>query len=142
MLKTDSLKEAQTGTQTPMAAPSPTTPTTLTLTLARLAVDAAADKKAENILLLDLRELSMVADYFVICSGSNDRQLRSIAGGIEDKLRDAHKVRPHHVEGSDVGGWMLMDYGDLIIHIFAPSHRAHYNLEALWAKAPVLLRMQ
>jgi ribosome-associated protein len=107
-----------------------------------MAVDAAADKKAENILLLDLRELSMVADYFVICSGSNDRQLRAIADGIDDVLRKEQKIRPHHVEGSDVGGWVLMDYGDLIIHIFAPSHRAHYNLESLWAKAPVLLRMQ
>jgi ribosome-associated protein len=136
MQKTDSSKEALNGTQTPTVSTSPT------LALARLAVDAAADKKAEDILLLDLRDLSMVADYFVICSGSNDRQLRAIAGGIEDRLRDEQKARPHHVEGSDVGGWMLMDYGDLIIHIFAPSHRAHYNLEALWAKAPVLLRMQ
>lgn len=137
MQKTDTPStstEAQTG--------HPSQAHSRTLTLARLAVDAAADKKAANILLLDLHDLSMVADYFVICSGSNDRQLRAIADGIDDSLRKEHKARPHHIEGSDVGGWVLMDYGDLIIHIFAPSHRAHYNLEALWAKAPVLLRMQ
>ena len=138
MQKLDLIKE--------MSKESPTTAQTPSqlqaLTLARLAVDAAADKKANNILLLDLHDLSMVADYFVICSGTNDRQLRAIADGIDDTLRKEHKAKPHHVEGSTVGGWMLMDYGDLIIHIFTPSHRTHYNLEALWAKAPVLLRMQ
>ena len=113
-----------------------------TLTLARHAVDAAADKKAEHILLLDLRGLSLVADYFVICSAATDRQLRAIADNIDDVLRVEHGIRPHHIEGADTGGWVLMDYGDLIIHAFTPSQRMHYNLEELWAQAPVLLRMQ
>ena len=113
-----------------------------TLTLARYAVDAAADKKAEHILLLDLRGLSLVADYFVICSAATDRQLRAIADNIDDVLRVEYGTRPHHIEGADTGGWVLMDYGDLIIHAFTPSQRMHYNLEELWAQAPVLLRMQ
>ena len=113
-----------------------------TLTLARHAVDAAADKKAEHILLLDLRGLSLVADYFVICSAATDRQLRAIAENIDDVLRMEHTIRPHHIEGADSGGWVLMDYGDLIVHAFTPSQRMRYNLEELWAQAPVLLRMQ
>ncbi len=112
------------------------------LTLARLVVDAAADKKAENVLLLDLRDLSMVADFFVICSGNSDRQLRAIAGSIDDVMSKEYQISPHHVEGTDSGGWVLMDYGDVIVHIFAPSQRAYYNLEGLWAMAPVLLKMQ
>ncbi len=116
-------------------------PITDYLSIARLAVDAAADKKAENIQLLDLRDLSMVADYFVICSGSSDRQLRAIANSIDDVLSKEHRIAPHHVEGTDSGGWVLMDYGDVIIHIFAPSQRAYYNLEGLWASAPILLKM-
>jgi len=113
-----------------------------TLTLARHAVDAAADKKAEHILLLDLRGLSLVADYFVICSAATDRQLRAITDNIDDVLRIEHHTRPHHIEGVDSGGWVLMDYGDLIIHAFTPSQRMHYNLEELWSQAQVLLRMQ
>lgn len=111
------------------------------LTVARLAVDAAADKKAENILLLDLRTHSMVTDFFVICSGNTDRQLRAIASGIDEAIGKEFKISPHHVEGTDSGGWVLMDYGDVIVHVFAPSQRAHYNLEGLWAKAPVLLKV-
>jgi ribosome-associated protein len=112
------------------------------LSLARLAVAAAADKKAENILLLDLRGLSTMADYFVVCSGASERQLRAIADSIESSV-DEHRLRPaHHVEGLSGGGWILVDYGDVVVHIFSPSLRAYYNLEALWSKAPVLLRMQ
>ncbi len=111
------------------------------LAVARLAVDAAADKKAENILLLDLRTHSMVTDFFVICSGNSDRQLNAIASSIDEAIGKEYKLAPHHVEGTDTGGWVLMDYGDVIVHIFAPSRRAHYNLEGLWAKAPVLLKM-
>ncbi len=112
------------------------------LMLARTAVAAAADKKAENILLLDLRTLSSVADYFVVCSGANERQLRAIADNIDEQVHAQTKTHPHHVEGMAGGGWVLVDYGDVIVHVFSPSVRAYYNLEALWAKAPVLLRMQ
>lgn len=112
------------------------------LAIARAAVSAAADKKAENIVLLDLRGLSSVADYFVVCSGNSERQLRAIADGVDEGLQKAMNMQPRHLEGLSGGGWVLVDYGDVIVHIFSPSLRAYYNLEALWAKAPVLLRMQ
>lgn len=111
------------------------------LALARTVVAAAADKKAENVLLLDLRGLSSMADYFVVCSGVSERQLRAIADSIDEQVNNEFGITPHHVEGLN-GGWILVDYGDVVTHIFAPSLRAYYNLEGLWAKAPVLLRMQ
>ncbi len=112
------------------------------LTLARLAVAAAADKKGENIVLLDLRKLSSVTDYFVICSGAVDRQLEAIADNIVDVLKGKHNIPPRHVEGSGETGWVLIDYVDVVIHVFTPSLRNYYSLEALWANAPVMLRMQ
>jgi len=112
------------------------------LALARAVVAAAADKKAEDILLLDLRNLSTVTDYFVVCSGVSERQLRAIAEGIEEQVHKECHVDAHHIEGLNGGGWILVDYRDVVVHIFSPSQRAYYNLEALWSKAPVLLRMQ
>jgi ribosome-associated protein len=112
------------------------------LTLARLAVAAAADKKGENIVLLDLRKVSSVADYFVICSGAVDRQLEAIADNIEDVVKRNYKISARHVEGNGETGWVLLDYVDVVVHIFTPPLRAYYNLEALWSNAPVLLRMQ
>jgi ribosome-associated protein len=112
------------------------------LSLARSAVAAAADKKAENILLLDLRGLSTIADYFVVCSGASERQLRAIADSIESQVHEQHSQAAHHIEGLGGGGWVLIDYGDVVVHVFSPSLRSYYNLEALWSKAPVLLRMQ
>ncbi|MCS7325131.1 MAG: ribosome silencing factor [Anaerolineae bacterium] len=111
------------------------------LDLARAIVAAAADKKAENIVLLDLRKLASFADYFVICSGASERQLRGIAEAIEEKVGPQFGA-PRRIEGIGSGGWVLMDYGDVIVHIFSPSSRAYYNLESLWSKAPVLLRVQ
>jgi ribosome-associated protein len=112
------------------------------LTLARLAVAAAADKKADDIVLLDLRKLSSVTDYFVICTGAVDRQLEAIADNVVDVLKGKHSIPPRHVEGSGETGWVLIDYVDVVIHVFTPSLRNYYNLEGLWANAPVLLRIQ
>jgi ribosome-associated protein len=112
------------------------------LSLARLAVAAAADKKASDIVLLDLRKVSSVADYFVVCSGSVDRQLDAIADNIRAVFKTNHQISPRHVEGAAQNGWVLLDYGDLVIHVFVPTLRAYYNLEGLWAGATVLLRMQ
>ena len=112
------------------------------LSLARMAVDAAADKKAENIILLDLRKLSSVADYFVICSGVVDRQLEAIAGHVQEVLRSEYGQKPRHVEGNGDAGWVLVDYVDVVVHVFTPSLRTYYNLEGLWMPAPVLLRIQ
>lgn len=112
------------------------------LTLARVAVAAAADKKGADIVLLDLRLVSNVADYFVICTGTVDRQLDAIAGNIQDVLKKNHARNARRVEGQGDTGWILLDYGDLVVHLFVPSLRKFYDLEDLWSNAPVLLRMQ
>jgi ribosome-associated protein len=96
---------------------------------------AAADKKARDILLLNMAELSPVTDYFMICSAQSSTQVRAIADNIEDKLAEAG-VLPAHKEGYTEGSWILMDYGDCVAHIFREGERDFYNLEQLWADAP------
>jgi ribosome-associated protein len=93
------------------------------------------------VLLLDIRALSTIADYFIVCSGKSDRQLKAIVDGVDDHTRRHLNVRPRRVEGDAASGWVLIDYEDIIIHVFTPHTRAYYNLEALWREAPVLLRM-
>ena len=100
-----------------------------------LAVQAADDKKATDIVVLDLRKASGFTDYFVICSGSNSRQIRAIADAVVDAL-GAEGEKPSHVEGNDRSEWILLDYFDFIVHIFAPETRAFYALERLWGDAP------
>ena len=112
------------------------------LALARLAVAAAADKKAEDILLIDLRGISEVADFFIICNGSVSRQIDAIADNIAQTLKRNDKSLQIKREGKAESGWILLDGGDFIAHIFTPSQRKFYNLENLWKKAPVLLRVQ
>ena len=92
-------------------------------------------------MLLDLRERCSFADFFVICSGDSSRQLRSIGDDIEKSLKQEGTL-PHHREGSIESGWFLLDYGDVIIHIFSTEERDYYSLEELWNDAKVLLRVQ
>jgi ribosome-associated protein len=106
--------------------------------MVRTAVEAARDKKAEDILVLDLRGLASFTDYFLICSGASNRQLKTIADEIEEKLRKV-KRKPSHVEGYPKGEWILMDYVDFVVHIFTPKSRAHYDLERLWGDAKRLV---
>lgn len=106
-----------------------------TSTRVKNAVAAALDKKAENVRVLCLRPVSDFADYFLICTGTNDRQVRAIADAVQDALR-AEGVRPLHVEGERVGAWVLVDYGDLVVHVFQPEPRGFYGLERLWSDAP------
>ena len=104
-------------------------------------VDAASDKQASNIVLLDVRELAGFTDYFVICSGDSERQLRTIQEEVWGCLkRDG--VTPHHQEGTVDSGWLLLDYGDVIVHIFSAAEREHYRLDDLWQEAPTVLRVQ
>ena len=110
--------------------------------MARLAVAAAADKKGDDIVLLDLRKYSSVADYFVIATGNVDRQLEAIADNVVDVLKRNHGAAPRHVEGNGQSGWVLIDFGDVVVHLLTPTLRAFYSLETLWPGAPVLLRMQ
>jgi ribosome-associated protein len=98
------------------------------------AVAAALDKKASEIVVLDLRHTPAFTDFFVVCSGQNSRQVKAIADNIEDTLRQAG-VRPAHVEGYDRGEWILMDFFTLIVHVFAPQKRDFYGLERLWGDA-------
>jgi ribosome-associated protein len=110
------------------------------LALARRIVDLAADKKAADIVLLEIGGMTTLADYFVICSGSSERQLAAIVDGIAEGLRD-EGVKPIGREGSANAHWMLIDYGSVIVHVMAPPERDFYQLERLWADAPLLVRL-
>ena len=104
-------------------------------------VEAASDKQAIDIVLLDTRDVCSFADYFVICSGDSARQIDAIRDEIEHVLK-RQGVLPHHHEGSTDSGWLLLDYGGIIIHIFAPQERDYYQLEKLWSQASTLVRVQ
>ena len=98
------------------------------------AIRAAEDKKAVDLVVLDLRKAAAFTDYFLICSGTNPRQVRAIADAVMDALA-ADGARPAHVEGYDRSEWVLVDYFDFIVHIFAPETRLFYGLERLWGNA-------
>ncbi len=117
-------------------------PSTLeeSLEIAHLAAEAALDKKAERVKILNLSESGAFADYFVICSGSNDRQVRAIVDSVEQGLK-AKGHRPRSSEGVREGRWVVVDCGDVIVHVFLDAIRNYYNLEGLWSKAEeVMLR--
>ncbi len=98
------------------------------------AVRAALDKKAVDVVVLDLRGTPAFTDFFVLCSGNSQRQVKAIADGVEDALRTA-KVRPAHVEGYERAEWVLLDYFTFIVHVFTPQTRTFYSLERLWGDA-------
>jgi ribosome-associated protein len=98
------------------------------------AVEAALDKKASEIVVLDLRQTPAFTDFFVLCSGQNQRQVKAIADAIEDSLR-TERVKPAHVEWYDRAEWILMDFFTFIVHVFTPQTRAFYSLERLWGDA-------
>lgn len=100
----------------------------------KVAIAAAEDKKAEAIAVLDLRKAGGFTDFFVICSGTNPRQIRAIADAVMEALR-LDDVRPAHVEGYDRSEWILLDYFDFVVHVFAPETRLFYGLERLWGNA-------
>jgi len=103
-------------------------------------VDLASDRKAADIVLLRTSEVTTLADYFVICSGRSDRQLQALATGIIDELRK-DGVRPLGVEGRGAARWVLLDYGSVIVHLFAPEEREFYGLERLWSNAAQVVRL-
>ena len=110
--------------------------------LARIIVDLASDKKGENVVLMDMRQVSSITDFFVIVSGGSDRQLRAITEHIAEETKTNHGIRAWRVEGAAEGGWLLMDYGDVVVHAFLPERRAYYDIEGLWHEAPVMVRIQ
>jgi ribosome-associated protein len=104
-------------------------------------VQIAEDKKAEDILMLDIRALSVIADYFVICTGTSERQVRAIARDLDEQL-GKQGITPIHIEGLSDARWVLMDYNTVIVHIFDPVTRDYYRLDKLWAEAPRVLVIQ
>jgi ribosome-associated protein len=115
--------------------PEPKTTLLDTATRVREAVAAADDRKAIDLKVLQLEKISDFTDYFILCSGTSERQVQAIADAIDERLR-AEKVRPLHVEGYNRGQWVLLDYGDLVVHIFQEDTRRFYSLERLWGDAP------
>ncbi len=112
------------------------------LDLAHDIVDAVESKKAENIVLLDLRPDAIIADFFVICTGNSDRQIKALADGVREAIKDKYSRLPVSVEGTPDSGWVLMDYGDVLVHIFGEEERTFYDLEGFWHQANVLVNIQ
>jgi ribosome-associated protein len=106
--------------------------------IARLCAEYASNKKAEEIIALDLRGISSLTDFFVICSGTSEPHLKAIAGEIEDSLRTDHGLRPQNVDGYPLSQWVVVDYYDVLVHIFHSEKRGFYSLEDLWSDAPRL----
>jgi ribosome-associated protein len=114
---------------------------TETQEVARRAAEIAAEKQATDVVLLDLRGLASFADYFVIATGDSARQIGAIADELEEGLPPLG-ARLHHREGSDDSGWVLLDYGDFLVHVFGPTERQYYRLEEAWGRAVTLVRFQ
>ena len=114
---------------------------TITLTPERIAAavaELAADRKALDIVQLDVRDMVSYADYFLICTGRSDRQARAIHDAIHLGMKSAHGLLPRRVEGVTESRWILLDYLDVVVHIFTPETREYYRLEQLWGEAPAL----
>jgi ribosome-associated protein len=110
-------------------------------TIAREIVDVAVDKKASDVTLIDVGQVTTLADYFVIATGNSDRQIGAIGNAIEEQMDEAG-ISLLHREGLPSDGWVLLDYGQVIVHIFAAEQRAYYDLERRWREAPTLLKIQ
>lgn len=115
--------------------PEPITTPIGTLQKVREAVSAADDRKAVDLKVLHLEKVTDFTDYFMICSGTSERQVQAIADAVQERLRE-NKARPLHVEGYNRGQWVLLDYGDLVVHVFQEEPRRYYALERLWGDAP------
>ena len=121
----------------------PATPDSVeALSLARRIVDLASNKLASDIVLLDIRGVSLIADYFVIATAGSERQASAILKDLSDKLLEEFGRKPLHTEGKPDSGWVLLDYGDVIVHVFSPTQRNFYNLEQLWSAATPIVRLQ
>ena len=104
--------------------------------LALLCRELADNKKAENIVILDLREVSSVTDYFVICTGTSEPHLRAIVDEITEGLREGHGLRPRAMDGALHTAWVVLDFFDVMVHAMRSDVREHYDLEGLWGDAP------
>jgi ribosome-associated protein len=110
--------------------------------LARKIVDILADGKAEDILLLDIHEISSAADYFIMCNAASERQLGALRSNVREEVKKTTQTLTMRVEGTPSSGWILMDYGAVVVHLFIPELRAFYDLEGLWRDGHVVVRIQ
>jgi ribosome-associated protein len=113
-----------------------TPPTSISRAIALAAAEAARDKQATDVVVLDVAELLSITDYFVICSASSSRQLKSVIEAVEERVRRELELRPVRREGEADAGWWLLDYIDVVVHVFSEEQRAYYDLERLWSDAP------
>jgi ribosome-associated protein len=104
-------------------------------------VDSLAEKKGENILLMDIQEISSFTDYFIICSGTSDRMLNALSDTVAETAKKEYKL-PARVEGAPKNGWVVVDCGDIVIHLFSAAQREYYNLESLWEQGKTLVKLQ
>jgi ribosome-associated protein len=112
------------------------------LELAKTIVNILEEKKGEDILLLDLIGICSFTDYFVICTGTSERMLKALADEVTMKVKKTYKEMDHKVEGDSSSGWVLIDFGDVIVHIFSDALRRYFQLEELWREGKVLLKVQ
>ena len=111
------------------------------LELTHAIVNTLEDKKGENILLLDIQEIASFTSYFILCTGTSDRMLDALADVVLENTHTQYKIKGRR-EGSSQGGWLVLDYGSIVVHIFSPDQREYYRLEELWSKGKVLLHLQ
>jgi ribosome-associated protein len=104
-------------------------------------VDLLEDGLGSNILMLDVREITILADYYILCSANSERQLKALAGDVSRQLK-GDVGRPLNVEGEAESGWILVDYGDVVVHLFLPEMREFYRLEELWKEARTVVHIQ
>ena len=109
-----------------------------TVDIVQAAVSAALSRRAQDPVILDLRELGSFTDFFAICSGTSDIQVEAISDAVLDELKEKWNVRPWHSEGVHQSDWVLLDYVDFVVHIFLDEKRKHFNLERLWIEAPTI----
>jgi ribosome-associated protein len=112
------------------------------LDFARHIVEVLDEHKAENIVLLDLRPDTVIADFFILCTGTSDRQLKALVDHVKVSGKENFERKPFSSEGTGESGWMLLDYGDIVVHFFDEDVRAYYDLEGLWHKAHVMVTIQ
>jgi ribosome-associated protein len=110
--------------------------------LALLCRELADNRKADNIVILDLRKLSSVTDYFIICTGTSEPHLRAIVDEITEQLREMHALRPRAMDGAFRTAWVVLDFFDVIVHVMRADVREHYDLEGLWGDAPRVRKRQ
>ena len=108
--------------------------------ITRAIVTTLEEKKGENILLMDISEISSFADFFILCNGTSARMLHSLADALMDTVKKDYHLHPR-LEGNAVGGWVVLDMGDIVVHLFSPEQREYYSLEQLWEKGKTLLRL-